>query len=47
MDGFFVKKKNFENMDFLKDIYMFYNKVVQEIIELCFKDIIIWIKKKV
>lgn len=28
MDGFFVKKKNFDNMDFLKDIYMFYNEVV-------------------
>lgn len=47
MDGFLVKKKNSENTDFPKDIYMFYNKVVQEIIESCFKDIITRIKKKV
>lgn len=47
MDGFLVKKKNSDNTDFPKEIYMFYNKNVQEIIESCFKDIITRIKKKV
>lgn len=47
MDGFLVKKKNSDNTDFPKDIYMFYNEDVQEIIESCFKDIITRIKKKV
>lgn len=28
MDGFFVKKKNFDNIVILMDIYMFYNKDV-------------------
>lgn len=45
MDGFLVKKKNSDNTDFPKEIYMFYNKNVQEIIESCFKDIITRIKK--
>lgn len=45
MDGFFVKKINFDNIGILKDIYMFYNKEVKVIIELFLKDIIIWIKK--
>lgn len=47
MDGFLVKKENSDNTDSAKDIYMFYNKDVQEIIESCFKDIITRIKKKV
>lgn len=47
MDGFLVKKKNPDNTDFPKDIYMFYNKHVQEIVESCFKDIITQIKKRV
>lgn len=46
MDGFLVKKKNSDNTDSPKDIYMFYNEYVQEIIESCFKDIITQIKKK-
>lgn len=46
MDGFLVKKKNSDNTVIPTDIYMFYNKDVQEIIESCFKDIITRIKKK-
>lgn len=47
MDGFLVKKTNFDNSRIPKDIYMFYNKEVQVIIESFLKDIITRIKKTV